>query len=280
VLVAAILWGTTGTIQGLLPADREPIIVAAFRVIIGAISLWGLCLMAKVPIKKVRELPRWRFLGTGVAIACYNLFFFSGVAYAGVGVGTAITLGSGPLWVLAFEMVFMAQRPTWQGILGQIVAIVGLAVLVAGNAPGQGSYVGYGFSFLAGLAYGTYVYLTRGFKVEIHSALIAAVTFSISSVILFPSIILFPPVWLDFNSSVLLIFLGFAATGVAFFLFTFGLKKMPASTAVTLALVEPLTAWFLATVILSEPITMTKVIGVVMLIIGIRIVSGEAKLSS
>lgn len=204
--------------------------------------------------------------------------FFFGVGYAGVGVGTAITLGSGPFWVSVFEILFTARRPSVQDILGQITAVIGLAILVTGER--QGSYLGYGFSFLAGLAYGTYVYLTRGFRVEINSALIAAATFSIASIVLFPSLILLPLTWIDSPSIVLLAFLGLVSTGLAFLLFTFGLKKIAASTAAILALAEPLTAWFLATIILNEPVTISKLIGVGMLVCGIGIVAGQLKSSS
>src|SRR6056297_2150819 len=38
-LAAAMLWGTTGTLQSLLPADRQPLVVGALRVILGAAAL-------------------------------------------------------------------------------------------------------------------------------------------------------------------------------------------------------------------------------------------------
>lgn len=275
VLFAAMLWGTTGTVQGLLPSSREPVVVATLRVMIGAGSLWAICMFTEISVRKVMALPLWRILGTGAAIASYNIFFFMGVAHVGVGVGTAIALGSGPLWVLVFEFFFSARRPSICGLLGQMATIAGLSILVGGDAQGQGSYMGDGWSLLAGLAYGTYVYLTRGFERDLDSALIAAATFSISSIILFPSLILFSTAWIDARSTLLLIFLGLMATGLAFLLFTFGLKRMPASTAVTLSLAEPLTAWVLATVVLGEAVTAYKVVGVVTLIIGIRIVSYE-----
>jgi len=146
VFFAAILWGTTGTIQGLLPSSREPIVVAALRVFLGSIVLWIICIVNRISVKAVLDLPRWRAFGAGIAIAGYNLFFFVGVSYAGVGVGTAIALGSGPLWVSFFEAFFSARHPSLRGLAGQLTAIVGLSVLVAGDASGQVSYLGYGLS--------------------------------------------------------------------------------------------------------------------------------------
>lgn len=277
VLSAAMLWGTTGTIQGLLPPSREPVVVAAIRVLLGSSALWMFCLFSGVSVKTILTLPRWRIFGAGTAIAGYNLFFFAGVAHAGVGVGTAIALGSGPLWVLAYEILFSTRRPSSRSLTGQVAAIMGLAILVAGDAGGQGSYLGYGLSALAGLSYGTYVYLTGGIGKDTNSALVAATTFSVASILLAPSLILFSTAWIDLRSIALLAFLGLAATGAAFFLFTFGLQRMPASTAVTLTLAEPLTAWFLATVVLGEIVTLPKVIGAAMLVIGIRVVAGASK---
>ncbi|MHC1762110.1 MAG: DMT family transporter [Negativicutes bacterium] len=277
VLAAAMLWGTTGTIQGLLPSSRNPVVVAAVRVLLGATALWLFCLVNGVSIKVLLGLPRWRICGAGTAIAGYNLFFFAGVAHAGVGVGTAIAIGSGPLWVLAYEIIFSARRPSSRSLTGQATAIAGLAILVMGDMQGQVSFLGYALSLLAGLSYGTYVYLTGGISKETNSALVAATTFSVASIVLSPSLFLFSTAWIDYRSFGYLAFLGIASTGVAFFLFTYGLQRISASTAVTLTLAEPLTAWFLATTILGEPVTLPKVIGAILLVVGIRIVAGASK---
>jgi drug/metabolite transporter, DME family len=165
VLAAAMLWGTTGTIQGLLPVGREPIVVATLRVTLGAAALWAISLLARVPLGTVPSLPWWRIGGAGTAIAGYNLFFFHGVARAGVGVGTALALGSGPLWVLAWEFLRTGTIPSAHRLRGQAIATAGLIVLMAGGLRSGGSGVGYAFSTMAGLAYGTYVHLTGGFDV-------------------------------------------------------------------------------------------------------------------
>jgi drug/metabolite transporter, DME family len=50
------------------------------------------------------------------------------------------------------------------------------------------------------------------------------------------------------------LYLGVVATGVAYVLFGFGLRRLPSATAVTLVLAEPLTAALLAAVVLDESI--------------------------
>ena len=277
ILMAAVLWGTTGTIRAFLPAELAPVTIAACRVLAGAVTLWMICLVLKVPLAPLFQLPAGRVAAAGAAMAGYNLFFFYGVAQAGVGVGTAIALGSGPVWVLALEMVFDGSRPALRSVTGQIAAVLGLAILVGGDSPGQGSFPGYGAAALAGLSYGAYVYLTRGIPDPVHSSLCAAATFSVSALLLSPQLFTLPPETWALKPLALLLFLGVVSTGVAYSLFTFGLKKTPASTAVTLVLAEPLTAWVLAAAALQEEVNVLKCVGAAILLGGIRMVSTAPK---
>ncbi|HWR39561.1 MAG TPA: DMT family transporter [Patescibacteria group bacterium] len=280
VLAAAVLWGTTGTIRGLLPAEWASVTVSAYRVLLGAVTLWMICLIGSVPLAPLFKLALWRVAAAGAAMAGYNLFFFFGVTHAGVGVGTAVALGSGPFWVLAMEWLIGRKRPSTRSALGQAAAISGLALLAGGNTAGQSTVLGYGAAALAGLSYGTYVYLTRGFPDETPSSLAAAATFSVSSLLLFPQLFQLPPDGLERSAVLLLLFLGVMATGIAYALFTFGLKKISASTAVTLVLAEPLTAWVLATVALNEEINVLKCLGAGLLLCGIRLVSRQPRTES
>ena len=279
VLTAAMLWGTTGTLQGLLPPAREPVVVGALRVLLASVGLWAAFLISAPSTKSMPELPKRRIFAAGLAIAGYNLFFFAGVSLAGVGVGTAIALGSGPLWVSLFELVFSGFRPSPRSLAGQAAAITGLTVLVAGDIGQGGAFSGYVLSALAGLSYGSYVYITGGVNQKIPSTLLAAATFSVSSLVLAPSFLLLSTAWIDLRSIFLLLFLGLVAASIPFFLFTFGVRQMHASTAVTLSLAEPFTAWVLATVVLGEPVTQSKVVGALILVVGIRIVAGATRSS-
>lgn len=278
VLSAAALWGMTGTIQGLLPSGREPVVVGTLRVMFGTAGLWAAYRLTAKAGQPWRELPRRLIAAAGAAIAGYNLFFFAGVSLAGVGVGTAIALGSGPVWVSLFEWIFSGHRPSAQSLVGQFIAILGLTVLVAGDAGSLAAvWTGYGLAALAGLSYGSYVYITGRIDPKFPAALTAAATFSVSGLLLLPSLYVLPTAWIDLRGLLLLVFLGLASTSAPFFLFTVGVRQMAASTAVTLSLAEPFTAWLLATVVLGEALTWFKVIGALIMAAGIRIVAGAAQ---
>ena len=72
------------------------------------------------------------------------------------------------------------------------------------------------------------------------------------------------------------LYLGVVATGLAYVLFGFGLRRLPSATAVTLVLAEPLTATLLAAVVLDESIPWTGWLGVAAVVIGLTLVGRRA----
>ncbi|MCY9414525.1 DMT family transporter, partial [Bacillus haynesii] len=59
--------------------------------------------------------------------------------------------------------------------------------------------------------------------------------------------------------------------------FTTGLAKVPASTAVTLSLAEPLTASLLGTVLVRESLPLVSWAGIALLLLGIFYISYQPK---
>lgn len=273
VLSAASLWGTTGTIQGLLPAGRDPVSVAVFRLAIGAGALVLFCLPSARARAGFKGLPGKRIAFAGMAIGLYNLFFFSAVSLAGVGVGTAIAIGSGPVWVSLYEIFFQRLKPLRPQLYGQAICIIGAMALVASNDNTSGSWLGYLLAALAGLAYASYSVITNRIGQGVPSATIAAATFALAAVFTAPFLLFADIGWVTVQALPPLLFLGVIATGVAFYLYTFGVRKMASSSAVTLALAEPLTAWLLATFILREELSALKILGALLLLAGLWVVT-------
>ncbi|WP_411816795.1 DMT family transporter [Hyphococcus sp. DH-69] len=274
VIAAAILWGTTGTIQTLLPEGKEPIIVGAMRIIIGALTLIMLAMLSAKTRNSFRLLPLRPILLAGLGIAVYNIAFFIGVLNSGVGIGTAITVGSAPIWVTLYEIVIKRQFPHLTRIIGQTISISGALLLVLAGGAGSGSVVGFGFAALAGAAYAAYSVITSQIGPRAPSVTTAAATFSIASLFVLPVFLFLPVAWMTGGTVWLpLLFLGVVSTGVSYVLYTWGLNHVTASTAVTLALAEPLTAWVLAIFVVGENVSAVQLFGAIMLMVGLAIVT-------
>lgn len=274
VISAAILWGTTGTIQALLPAGKEPIIVGAMRIVLGGLALLALALLNPVARRGFRRLSLRTIIFAGLAIALYNLSFFVAVMKSGVGIGTAITVGSAPIWVTLYEIVVKKQIPDATRLFGQAVSICGAFLLVVSGGNATGSMLGYMIAAIAGAAYAAYSVATSRIGGTAPSVTIAAATFSVASVAVLPVFFMVPIAWMTGMDVWLpLLFLGVISTGLSYVFYTWGLTRVAASTAVTLALAEPLTAWLLATFVIGEDITAMKLVGATLLMIGLAIVT-------
>src|SRR5690554_4610461 len=97
VVIAAMLWGTTGTSQALAPQGATSLAIGAVR-----LSLGGLILLAFALFRgSLKGLKGWPILPTIIAaasVALYQPFFFAGVSQTGVAVGTMVAIGSSPVF--------------------------------------------------------------------------------------------------------------------------------------------------------------------------------------
>ena len=105
-LAAAVLWGTTGTAQSLGPAGLSPLWVGTLRLAIASVFFALLVALAGRSAWQSASQLRWsRAVMAAVCVAVYNLRFFAGVKAVGVGLGTAVAIGSGPIWAGLMQTV-------------------------------------------------------------------------------------------------------------------------------------------------------------------------------
>lgn len=278
IIAAAALWGTTGTLQAFLPEARDPLAVGALRLAVGALSLLALAAARTDSRNAFGALPKWKVLAAGAAIGLYNLVFFWAVSEAGVGIGTAIAIGSAPLWATAYEITTTGQTPKGARLLGQALSIGGVALLAMAGQAEASSLLGIGLAAMAGACYAAYSLATSAIGDRAPSTTIAAATFSTAAILTLPVLAFADLSWLVVPRSIaVLLGLGVAATGLAYAFYTWGLRTVAASTAVTLALAEPVTAWLLATFVVGEPLSAQKLVGALCVLAGLVVVTVLAR---
>jgi DME family drug/metabolite transporter len=271
-LCASVLWGTTGTAQALAHLHARPPAVGAARLLCGGLALW--LAGAATGRRSLRELlsrgRRGWFLAAGLATAIYQAAFFAAVARTGVALGTLVALGSAPAFcgVLAHELGGERLPASWAVCTG--CAVIGCALLLAPDGHGTVDLLGVGLSLVAGACYGVYTVCIKrllGTGADPLSVLIGTVT--IGAALLSPVFVTGArAVWSP--AGLLLVFwLGPVATAGAYMLFVRGLAHVPARTAGTLSLAEPLTATLLGTIVLAESWTPARLAGGALLALGL-----------
>lgn len=277
VLAAAVLWGTTGTAQSLAPPHLSAYWIGALRLVVasGFFAVYGLL---NVPRSRwagdLRQLAWGQVLLAGLCVAGYNLAFFAGVRANGVAVGTAVALGSGPVWAGVLQWLFTRQmpRPAWW--LGTLLAVAGGALMVLGGGADHAvSLRGTLLCLLAGLSYAAYALLNQRLVRAAPPATVTLCVFSAAALVAVPVALAVSGPFATTASDMLVVgYLGVVATGVAYLLFSYALRWVASATAVTLALAEPLVAFGLAVVVLHEQTTLGAWVGLGGVLAGLAVV--------
>jgi DME family drug/metabolite transporter len=272
VVGAATLFGTTGTAQALGPPETTPLGVGATRIIVGSIALWAFA-GRRPDLTRLRGRTGGVLLGA-VGVAAYQPGFFIGTGRSGVALGTIVAIGSGPLFAGALQWAWLRRRPSAIWAVATVVMIAGGVVLVIGRG-GDASFslVGTLGSLTAGFGYALFAIVTkRLIDVGVNSTEALAWQFSLGALLLVPFLATQPLAWLGRPSGMAMAaHLGVLATGAAYLLYGWGLRSVSTSIAVTLTLVEPVTAAVAAVVLLGERLRWFGWVGVGLVFGGLAI---------
>lgn len=272
VLLAALLWGTTGTAQALAPNTASPLAFGAVRVLAGGLFLaaYSLCRRRL----NLRGLPVMPLLISALAMALYQPLFFTAVRHTGIAVGTVVTLASAPVMTGILEWLVYGRRPSAAWRLATLCAIAGACLLFSGRLGGEASVVGLLMAAGAGSTFAFYTLASKRLLAQHNAETAASAVFCLSGLMLSPLLLAGDLSWLvTLNGAAAALHIGIAATGIAYLLFTSGLQKLPASSAVTLSMAEPVTASLLGVLVIGESLTPLAWLGLALLLLGIGVLA-------
>ncbi|MDO8506046.1 MAG: EamA family transporter [Candidatus Limnocylindria bacterium] len=272
VLMAAVMWGTTGTARALAPADAAPLAVGAVRIAIGGAVLVLIALARGTLFS--RHWPIFPAVVTAAAVAIYQLAFFEGVARAGVAVGTILAIGSSPAFAGILAWTLLRERPTGRWLVATSVAVFGLVLLVLPNGAAPVSPLAIALPLIAGCGYAIYATATKRLLYLGDNVAVAAIAFGGGAVLLVPVLFLADLRWLAEPRGVAVsLELGLVATALAYILFTRALTRLPVAWGATLSLAEPLTASLLGMLVLGESLEPVQVAGALLVAAGLVVLA-------
>lgn len=268
VLLAACLWGTSGTVQAIGPDGIAPETVSLLRMAGGALLVpYGMLRRTTVPI---RSLMGWPLLIAILTMAASQPLFFSGVARTGVAVGTIVTIGSGPILAGLFAWVVRGEMPGRRWTVATIAGVIGTVLLASGGDAAGIDLAGMLFALGAGFTWAVYLVAAKDLFASDAPVFVAGVIFAGAAVVLSPMALVAETAWIATPGGIAVaLWLGVGNTALSYILFATGLKATPVATAATLTLGEPLTAAVLGMTVLSEPVLATTVIGIALITTGV-----------
>jgi DME family drug/metabolite transporter len=270
VLIATALWGTMGTAQELTPDPGTPMSAGAVRILIGgsALLLAGRLLGLRPPFG-ARPVIRLQIILGGVAVAVFQVAFFSTMSTLGVALGTVVVIGCAPVFAGLCASFFHRASLTRAWWVATAVAVVGCALVTLPGSGARFATAGIAVAVLAGFSYGVFTVVSKP-PVREHEPIVV-----MGSMLLIGGLLLLPFgladwQWLTTPSGLVsALYQGLATSAAAFLLFAVGLRHLSSATAATLSLAEPLTAAVLGLVVLGERFHLVQALGGVLLFLAL-----------
>lgn len=276
VVMAAALWGTTGSAQAFAPIKATPMAIGALRMAVGGTALIFLAGI-RGRFKKTIKLDKRMLLCSSLSMAAYQPLFFLGIFKTGIAFGTVLGIGSAPIFSGIIEYM-MGEKLSKRWIIGTLISLLGCVFLFSGQGSINIDIFGSILALGAGLSYAIYVKVSQRLFQESPSEVVNGLVFFISAVILSPILFMNDLSWIISSRGIMVtLHLGIITVLLAYTLFSHGLVNISTPKAVTLTLVEPLTAAILGILIFNEKMSGFSMIGMVVLFCGLIINSYPEK---
>jgi len=277
VVLAALCWGLSGGIGGMLMADGwDPFVVSFYRGAIGLlfVLVW-LSLRPRASGMANRRLWFWSVIA-GLGVAGNFAFYFVSIAEGSVAVAATL-MYCAPVFVYLVSFVLKLESPSPLKWLAIAMVMLGVVLLTRIHDIGAGvvTPVGAGAGLLSALSYAVFIF---GFKYAApHGApqVILVIAFATLITVLVGLgdanqmvAVLSTPSWPLFAA------LGVFGAGLSFVLYIVGLKQATPTVASIVAMVEPVTASLFGVFILNENLVGSQVFGMALILVTVTALSG------
>jgi DME family drug/metabolite transporter len=285
ILLGAAAWGSTGTAAHFAPAGASSVSIGAARITLGGALLCALALSSAGRRRAVHGLlaatpgSRSVLVLAAAAVAGYQLCFFTAVRMTGVAIGTVVAIGSAPVFTGALSRLTGGARLDRRWMLATAAAVAGCSVLVTGGQRAGATMGGVGLALAAGLCYAIYAVIAARLISGGHpEGAVMGLLFGGAAVLLAPVLAASSPGWvLSGRGLAVTGYLGIVTTVAAYLLYGRGLRTVPAPSAVTLGLAEPVVAALLGLFVLGERLTAAAVTGLVLVGLALGTLAGARR---
>ena len=279
IAAAALLWATIGpAARFALRAGIAPLEISFWRAAIaGLLFLVHAGIRGRLRIAR-RDLPAvGAFALLGVTILYWA--YFRAVELGGAALA-AILLYTAPAWVALAAWVWLGERLTIRKSVAVALTLAGIALVAYGSGSGFSAGAGVATShapaiawgLLAGLAYAGYYLFGKRYFGRYEASTLFAYALPVGAMLLLPAVSFAPKSAAEW---LVLVFLAVVPTYGAYLLYSFGLARIEATRAATVATLEPVAAAALAYVVWGEALRTLGYAGAALVLAGVLLVATE-----
>lgn len=250
-VAAAILWSLNGPLIKLMHAPavagtspeggaaperaaRLAVTIACFRSLIGGVVLLPFALGRRQTLR--RASPRWAV----AAVACFTTLTACFVlATTLTAAANAIILQyTAPIWVIALSPWLLRERPSRRQVGCMSVALLGVAILFAGNAlEHRPQWTGMLLALGSGVAYGALIVVLRGLR-EVDAIVVTTLNTLGSGLLLLAAVPLAGTLELSAAQWLVLAVMAVVQFTLPYVLFAIAVRHVDAAQAAIITLLE------------------------------------------
>jgi len=277
-LLAGLLWGTSGTLSRLAPSSAAPLALAWARLFFGGLFTLCAALCAEKGGKNFLRSPF--VLISGAMTAANQVCFFAAMDHLGVALGTMLVIGSSVV-MAGIWGCFMGERPSGLWWFAAALGVAGSCAAALSSPGGSLSFdlPGLLFGLGGGLAYtglGAVLKLMgeRGFSALERNAM----ALSGGALLLLPLPLFFADMqWLaSLQGASSALSMGLFSTALPYCFFAAALSRITVGQAYTIGLAEPLTAGLLGLCLLGEKLSLYGALGMALQLACMALTGWEA----
>ena len=275
VLFAGVLaLSTSGIFAEISTASSA--VTAFYRMILAAAVLTPLLLFNNHTRREITTLSfgQWKqILLAGIFLALHYLMWFESLHYTSVS-SSIVLVALQPLFSLALDYFFRKRKPSSAALIGCIIAVIGSAVIGAGDFQISGrALFGDIISFLSAGVIALYYFMGESVRKEVSALTYSALGYYASGLILMIYCLVRGHAFTGYDRITWLSFIGLAliSTICGQCIFNLLLKDIPASAVTMGILGEPVGTCILAYFLLQETIKRQQFLGMIIILIGMTI---------
>ena len=276
-LLTAILWGGTFIAGRYIARDVGPYSAAFLRFAVASVLLLALARKGegRLPRLKRGQVISLILLGATGAFA-YNIFFLKGLKLISAGRASVI-IANNPIFIALFSALFFKDKLHWMKIGGIAISVTGALTVISKGDLGQmvAGGIGWGEIFILGCVASWVSYSLIGKAVMTRLSPLVSVTYSCVA----GAALLFIPASLEglfgnlFTYSAMdwvgILYLGVFGTVLGFVWYYEGIKALGPTRAGQFINFVPVSAIIFAFLILGEPVTLSLLVGTLLVVSGV-----------
>lgn len=267
-IIANIIWGAASPIFKFALQNIPPFTLGFIRFFIAGILFIPFMIKhwQKFNLKDFIEILLVGFFGISINVG----FFFLGLQKT-ESINVPIIASSGPIFIYLLSILLLKERPKLKVAVGMLVALAGVLTIILSPVLLTGKQIAFGEIegnlLILVATFGTVVKTIIGKNLlkKVNPYIVSAISFLFSSFTFLPFALKELNSWnfsmLNYAGIIGLIFGIFFSSALAYFLYYYGISKMPAQEVGIFAYVDPIAAVLIAVPLLGEMPTPLYLLG-------------------